>query len=210
MSVAKKVPESIQAKIDNLISLNSHDDMKVAVNEIVQELQSIRDNSNVSSVSYLQGYVLYLHPDRQHSEQVRFAAEEALLAAVDADPNNALAWLYLGHNSYDFGDYATARERFSRVDSKLLKPYLAGKAHEFFLCCEIICEGLQHCFNELDCFVEFVEHSDPDDLMPIELARVLRKSVSSLTEFDAARFRAIMQKLDRAGNFEPWFALIMN
>jgi len=204
-SAHSEIPESILSKIDAALELKHQDELRRATEDIVADLKVLSSDIDDAQIDYLLGYVWYIHPDRQHSNQIQEASDKALLAAVSKDPDKALAWLYLGHNAYDLGRYEMAEERFLKVDLQQLSPYLGAKAQEMILCCRIRLHGLGRCLKELDKFVSMAEELEGQDLWPQELARVLGEAKGGIGEFDRARARVAARRLDELGRFGDWF-----
>jgi tetratricopeptide (TPR) repeat protein len=154
---------------------------------------------------YAVGYSWYMHPRRLLEPRIYEAAEDALRTAVELNPDDALAWLYLGHNAYDFGHYDSARDRFVRVNVRQMSDYLRLKVEEMSLCCDVLLNGLG---PSLDCFDKFVcsaETLEPVDIWPQQLAKLLASEARRLTATELPRLQAFAQRLDKVGQFGPWF-----
>ncbi len=199
------VAEAILLKIDHALTLKDQKKLKMVIEETISELEAIDSDRRNSYINYLIGYCWYLHPDRQYSNRVENEVEKALLSAINQVGNFAKAWLYLGHNAYDFANYNMALKRFMNVDSDQLPPYLKLKTQEMIVCCKIHLEGLAACLSDLEKFVFLCEQYEPEDLWPQELARLINEKHKHLDKLKKKYLKKIAQQIDIAGNFGIWF-----
>lgn len=200
------VPEAILLKIDHVLSLKDRKELKDAIEDVIPELEAFSPKRKEPEVNYLLGYCWYLHPDRQYSKQIEGEVEKALTLAIKQDSNHAKAWLYLGHNAYDFAHYRLALERFMNVDPYQLPPYLKLKTQEMLICCKIRLEGLGLCLLDMEQFAVSAEKYQPEDLWPQELAKTITESRDYLSEFERGRFKKIAQRIDATGKLGNWFS----
>ena len=161
-------------------------------------------------MNYLLGYCWYLHLDRQHSKQIEEEVERALLLTVRQAPDFAKAWLYLGHNAYDFKRYALAKERFSCIGTTALPPYLQLKADEMLLCCAIRLNGLSQCLDKMEQFIVVAERHEIQDIWPQELSKTLAEYLPTMPLAEYQRIKTLAHRLDNAGHFGNWFGEIVD
>jgi hypothetical protein len=192
-------------QIDDAMDVQDVEQRRSTVEEIINGLYELAAAEHSSSVLYSIGYAWYVHPDRMSSESIQQKLEDVLMDAIRVDPDCARAWLYLGHNAYDLGRYALAKDRFDRIAPGQLDGYLELKAEEMRLCCSIRLLGLAPSLDALERFVTIAEQHPVQDIWPQELAKVLRDSVGAVRPVDLARLEIFARRLDAVGQFGDWF-----
>lgn len=181
---------------------------KSAIEELARRAESLAHETGSADAFYSLGYVLYFHPERTESGALHARVDRALLDAIKVDPHHARAWLYLGHNAYDVGEFALAKRRFQRIADGALPPYLDLKAKEMDVCCAIKTEGLRAAVLEFRRFVKIAEAHPSEDIWPKELASCFREGLTGCDQASLPQLRELAKRLDAVGNFGPWFQQI--
>ena len=206
--------DSIEQQVDKL--LTRVDDARSTgllerreiVEAVVADLRRLCRGTADTLVQYAIGYGLYAHPCRLDEQAIRQGVEESLLKVVAIMPDDGLAWLYLGHNAYDFKDWSLALNRFERVGPHLPR-HLLLRAQEMRVCCNIRLTGLAASLIQLKFFVTECELSAKEDIWPVELASCLSESVGQLGQPLLARAQELCARLDAAGHLGTWLTEII-
>ncbi|TQV69680.1 hypothetical protein FKG94_23080 [Exilibacterium tricleocarpae] len=209
--MVKRVPESILRDIDSALAIDDIVQKEKIFDALVERLSSLEESGTRGEAAFLIGYIYYLHPKKKVSSEIESGIRQNLMLALNAtkDPSvEARSKLYLGHQSYDKGDYKPAAKWFRSLKLEYLPDYLRLKALEMRLCCSIRNENLASSLDEFDMFVAQVKTFPVEDLWPQELARTLREKPCKLNLFEAHRFQKSVEKLDDAGQFGRWFSEI--
>lgn len=200
------IPDSIFQKIDNVEIIEDPIELKGLIEEIISELKSIPNYEKDPDINFYIGYCYYFHPDRRYSIEIENIVEQSLQLAISQSPDFAYAWLYLGHNVYDLGNYNLALERFMNVNTDKLNSYIGLKTLEMRVCCKIHLKGLSSCLSDLDEFVTIAEHGESIDLVPWQLAKAITDKAEHLSKYESARFKRFAQRIDTKGGFiSNWF-----
>lgn len=201
------IPEAILSRIDGALSLKQRDLLARTVEEIISDLAGLPAGEDQAEVDYLVGYLWYIHPSRLVSSSIVDLVEKSLSSAIQSSPDHALAWMYLGHNAYDFGRYKEAHERFTRVDPRSLSLYLGLKSVEMLASCSIRLKGVSDSRAELVRYVEAAEESEKEDVWPSELARALEDASTTQTLLE---IEDLAERIDSVGRFGSWFRDIVH
>jgi hypothetical protein len=154
---------------------------------------------------FVLGYVLYLHPDRVSSQQLRDSVDEALRASLKLDAHDFRAWLYLGHNAYDFRDFEGAARYFSDAAARAPRSYLGLKAFEMLTCATLVQGRMAEATQALAALVSQAEGLPREDLWPRELVAAL--SSTSLSNVDSDVMEELVRlgsRVDELGGLNRW------
>jgi tetratricopeptide (TPR) repeat protein len=126
--------ERFWQKVDLALELLDIDDdlMTHRLQDCLHELQAVPVTRRDSDYFHLCGYICYSKRPQQLHE-----AERYFKAALELDPFNAYARLYLGHCYYDSGAYQLAMECFLLVEKGDLPEFLQMKVDEMVVCCNL-------------------------------------------------------------------------
>jgi tetratricopeptide (TPR) repeat protein len=171
---------------------------------IVSELERLWAPAPGPEGYYALAYALYLHPLREHSQHIRDRVNELLKAVVEERPEDFLAWLYLGHNAYDFGQYSAAMQYFREACERAKNDYLGLKALEFLAASTARQRGLAAAISPIERLAKAAETAEKEDVWPQELGKVLEQTDFLVSEDEAARLRDAVRRLDRAGRSASW------
>lgn len=107
---------------------------------IIERLERRAAEQGTPEHWYACAYAWYLHPRRIERQSWSARVDDRLMRALSAQPEHFLALLYLGHNSYDRGDYRAAREYFAKARNNAPKDYIGLKSYEMVVCCDVMLE----------------------------------------------------------------------
>lgn len=131
----QKIFSEIWSKYDEAMILPENE-QKIALENILVELEKISEDKRNEEYYYLKGFINYMK-DPSDILQAKVYFQKAL----EIDPIESYARLYLGHCLYDLGDYKEAEYHFSIVDedgfNKNAKDFLQMKVEEMLVCCHI-------------------------------------------------------------------------
>ena len=158
-------------------------------------------------IYYLIGYAYYAHPDRMKCSDIQAKMMRSFERALELQPEDSLALMYLGHNAYDLGRYDEAQSWFDRVDAASLDEMMRLKLREMQLCC---CMRLSPdpCVVMLRQFVEICETSPLEIVYPMNLARAVDELKLERGAGWLAAVQSDLKRLDQAGRF-TWFASVL-
>lgn len=205
----KSIEEAVDMlldEVDNAAREKQAEERRTRIERVIEKLTELRKEDPSSVVSYALGYALYAHPDRLSDGTIFCAVNEHLSTVLQSKPNDALSWMYLGHNAYDVADFEVAWERFHNAAHGDLPDYLALKVREMQLCCRMSTRGLAATIDELETYVVAAERNSPEDIWPQELARMLGAQRWELSPAVRSRLVPLLRRLDRAGAFGTWFS----
>lgn len=206
--------EEILSRIDVVLEQEGDERIAAGCDEVLRVLGAEDGVLEADERAFLTGYVGYLHPRTKSSEQARQEASQHLLQAHANASNSSLrgrAALYLGHLSYDVGDFSRAQAWFVRAQNEELGDYLGLKAREFETCCLIMSQGLGPSVEAFAEFVKRARNAVVQDLWPQELARVLSAKIAEPLSDDArSQIREGATVLDDVGDFGRWFGEIVD
>lgn len=209
---AKTIEDRVDTLLDEVDLAAKDTDVelrRLRIVRVVEQLEEIQSKGLGPMVSYALGYSLYAHPDRISDQTISDAVDRHLKNVLRSKPHDALSWLYLGHNAYDLGKFEVALENFSKAAEGELPDYLALKALEMRLCCQISCLGLGATLESLESFVEAVEGHSAEDIWPQELAKVIHSRRGEVSSVLRSKLAVLFARLDRAGTFGTWFSELL-
>lgn len=183
-----------------------------ALMRIIDELERHIVEEDGPAWRYASAYAWYLHPRRLEEVSIQSRVDELLHQVLRENPSDYLSLLYLGHNRYDCGDYAAARQHFERAQKVAPKDYIGLKAHEMVVCSKVMEAGVGAALNELEAFIQEALNSSyqKEDIWPRELALALeRRGMGDLSPAKLAKAVELADKLDRAGHLNGWFGGIV-
>jgi tetratricopeptide (TPR) repeat protein len=178
------IPENIYLEFDEILEIprSNKDCLFLALDEVISHIQSLLltpeysiSSSEKAELLYLIGYAYYHYPDRDNGRDIYANIEKYLSLAVEIDADYSIAWLYLGHNAYDTGQYNIARERFLKCQEEHFNSFYRLVLMEMKLCTSIKMEGLTVMIVEVGKFIDLLEnHDTTEDIFPYVLTSILQ------------------------------------
>jgi len=208
MSSHDELPGELVELIDMALELDDQDSRSAAIDGALAAIEVFDPDDRNAEAQYARGYLLYVHPERSQREDHVLRSEEALHKALEANPSpevEARSWLYLAHGAYDRGDYSEAVEALFRVRQAATGTYLWLKALELHVCSVIRSAGVGEALELLDAFVEALEGSELEDVMPQELGRTLSGWQGELSRGQWGKLQKLARRIDAKADAGDWF-----
>lgn len=210
------IPEDIYEGIDRILEIpkTERERLLKAINAVTGRIEIMLVASEYTlafadrvELLYLLGYTYYLHPDRINDVSIYEKVENSLCLAIHIQPHHSFSWLYLGHNAYDLGKYHEASKRFAKCKEEDFIDFIRLKLLEMQLCCQIKSEGIIKMIPHVEKFVTLLEnHSDPIDVFPQELTRILEEGYDKiLEEIEKEKLSNMLARLSKVGYLTPGF-----
>lgn len=131
----QKIFLEIWSKYDEAILLPENE-QNAALQKILAEFESISEDKRNDEYFYLKGFINYFKEPSDISQ-----AKNYFQKALEINPVESYARLYLGHCLYDLGDYKEAEYNFSIADedgfNENARELLKMKTEEMLVCCHI-------------------------------------------------------------------------
>ena len=131
----QKIFSKIWSKYD-VVMLLPENEQKFALQSILAELEEISEDKQNDEYFYLKGFINYMKEPSDIPQ-----AKEYFQKALEVNPTESYAKLYLGHCLYDLGSYKEAKYQFSTVDedgfNTNVKDLLQMKVEEMLVCCHV-------------------------------------------------------------------------
>jgi hypothetical protein len=193
--------EAFWEEIDQAAEAKDVEQRRKGIEAVTAKLAEEAARNRTAPLLFLLGYAWYFHPDRLQSLPIQERLENALQFALELEPTNARAHMYLGHEAFDLRKHAEARSHFEKVELGQLGTYWAMKVREMLVCCAIAIDGLAAALNDLDEYVRIAEAHPPPDVWPTELHKWIESQRPLLSEVERERLRQLMERLDLAERY---------
>ena len=194
------IPEELYSELRQALELTDIREKARQLDGILAKLEAQPENAQSAESMYLQGYVLYTHPERRTSTQLQQETERRLAVSVvraESQDAAASAWLYLGHHAYDLAQYEWAAARFDQVTHKAVTDYLWMKTVEMKFCTSVMLRGVGASLGHLEDLVRLAEVLPVHETMPQELARILPEATRKVDPQTRNRLLPLLERLDR-------------
>lgn len=170
----QKVFSELWSKYDEAILLPKNE-QEIALHNILSELEEFSEDKRNDEYFYLKGFIHYMKEPSDISQ-----AKNHFQKALEINPIESYARLYLGHCLYDLGDFKKAEYQFSIVDKDgfnvNVRDFLQMKTEEMLVCCHIKETGLdEQSYSEARKLINKYSKSDYLDDYLFNLSKVLRE-----------------------------------
>ncbi len=177
----QKIFSEIWSKYDEAMLLPENE-QSIILQKILAELESISEDKRNDEFFYLKGFINYMKEPSDILE-----ARNNFQKALEINPIESYARLYLGHCLYDLGEYKEAEENFSIVDkegfNEIVKDLLQMKVEEMLVCCHIKLTNLdEQSFSEAKELINKYSKSDFLDDYLFNLDKALKEFNINLNE----------------------------
>lgn len=166
------------------VTLLPEKEQSLNLEKILAELENISENKRNDEYFYLKGFIYYTKEPSNLSE-----AKINFQKALEINPFESYARLYLGHCLYDLGEYKVAEYNFSIVDkdgfNENVRELLQMKAEEMLVCCRIKESGLnEQTLTEATKLINKYFKTDYCDDYLFNLSKVLKEFDINLSDLE--------------------------
>jgi tetratricopeptide (TPR) repeat protein len=188
------LPPLLHERVKKLVeAAECADDIEMAASHYrnaIDLLEAVPEGELSSELAYVLGYAWYNLPKGAPEQSTK--VERALRLAIQRDPSNSYASLYLGHHLFDAGRYSEALEHFRSISPFYFR--LRGqqwrdvKLEELKACCALKVGEVEEAVEGLQSFFDAWRHAPEEDRPAMtELRETLKALLHRPKEKSVAR-----------------------